>query len=43
VQQSLSSDNSTLTLTNVDKSGRVTCMASNPFGQIQSSFSIIAI
>ncbi|XP_071139585.1 immunoglobulin superfamily member 10-like isoform X1 [Mytilus edulis] len=43
IQQTLSLDNSTLTLSHADRSGRAMCTASNPLGQVQASFSIILV
>ncbi|XP_076081912.1 immunoglobulin superfamily member 10-like [Mytilus galloprovincialis] len=37
----LSPDHTTLTLPNITKSGLVTCTASNPFGRVQASSSVI--
>ncbi|XP_052085274.1 cell adhesion molecule DSCAML1-like [Mytilus californianus] len=42
-QAELSADHSTLTLPNITKSGLVTCTASNPFGRVQASSSVIYI
>jgi len=43
VTKQLSADHTRLTLPNIKQSGVVTCMAANPFGQVQASSSVIYI